>query len=416
MVGGFFMEHLKKIWKNYRFTILLFLSIFVGTILGILLKEDAKVLKPFGDIYLNLMFSIVVPLVFFTISSSVSSMIDLKRLGKILGIMLGVFSITGLVAAVVMLLGVKIMDPVGNASILLEAGETIEKISIGDKIVQTLTVSDFSELLSRSHMLPLILFSILFGIAVTLLKKEGGTVQEFLTSMSKVMTKMVTVIMYYAPIGLCGYFAAFVGEFGPTLMEGYVRSFVLYCIVGTLYYFIFYTLYTYIGGGKEGVKRFFKHILNPTATALATQSSLATLPTTLNAAEKMGIPKDIREISIPIGTTMNMHGTVLGSILKIAFLFTVFGRNFTGVDTYLTALLIAVLSGVVMSGIPGGGLIGEMLIVSLYDFPSGAFAIIATIGILIDAPATALNVIGNPSTSMIITRLIEGKNWLKKKA
>ena len=409
------MSKWKLIWKQYRMTILLFLSIVIGTILGLLLKEDAKVLKPFGDIFLNLMFTIVVPLVFFTIASSVSSMIDLKRLGELLGVMLGVFFITSLLAAIFMLFSVKTIDPVGSASILIEAGEKIEQISIGERIVEAITVNDFSSILSRSHMLPLILFSILFGLGTSMLKEEGKTVSHFLNSGSKIMMKIVSFIMYYAPIGLCGYFAALVGEFGPNLMESYARSFLLYCIVGILYYLIFYTLYAYISGKKEGVKTFYQNILPPTATALATQSSLATLPTNLEAAKNMGIPKDIREVSLPIGSTMNMHGSVLGSILKIAFLFTVFGRDFSGIGTYFTALFIAVLSGVVMSGIPGGGLIGEMLIVSLYNFPAGAFGIIATIGMIIDAPATALNVVGNPAVTMMITRILEGKDWLKKK-
>lgn len=409
------MSKWKLIWKQYRMTILLFLSIVIGTILGLLLKEDAKVLKPFGDIFLNLMFTIVVPLVFFTIASSVSSMIDLKRLGKLLGVMLGVFFITSLLAAIFMLFSVKTIDPVGSASILIEAGEKVEEISIGERIVEAITVNDFSSILSRSHMLPLILFSILFGLGTSMLKEEGKTVSHFLNSGSKIMMKIVSFIMYYAPIGLCGYFAALVGEFGPNLMESYARSFLLYCIVGILYYLIFYTLYAYLSGKKEGVKTFYQNILPPTATALATQSSLATLPTNLEAAKNMGIPKDIREVSLPIGSTMNMHGSVLGSILKIAFLFTVFGRDFSGIGTYFTALFIAVLSGVVMSGIPGGGLIGEMLIVSLYNFPAGAFGIIATIGMIIDAPATALNVVGNPAVTMMITRIVEGKDWLKKK-
>lgn len=409
------MERLKRIWKNYRFTILLFLSIIIGSIIGLIMKEDAKVLKPIGDIFLNLMFTIVVPLVFVTISSSVSSMFDLKRLGKILGVMFCIFFGTSLVAALFMLFSVKLVDPVGGAQIIVEAGEMVQKVSIGERIVEAITVSDFSELLSRSHMLPLIIFSILFGIGVSTLGRNGEKLSELLNIASAVMMKVVHIIMYYAPIGLCGYFAALIGEFGPSLVGSYARSFILYCVVGILYYFIFYTIYAYLAAGKRGVKQFYKFIISPTATAFATQSSLATLPTNLDCAKNIGIPKDIRDVTLPIGSTMNMHGSVLGSILKISFLFSVFGRSFTGFDTYFTALLIAVLSGVVMSGIPGGGLIGEMLIVSLYNFPAGAFAIIATIGIIIDAPATALNVVGNPAASMLITRVLEGKDWLIKK-
>jgi Na+/H+-dicarboxylate symporter len=99
----------------------------------------------------------------------------------------------------------------------------------------------------------------------------------------------------------------------------------------------------------------------------------------------------------------------MGSILKIVFLFSIFNYSFTGLDTYTIAILIAVLSGVVMSGIPGGGLIGEMLIVSLYGFPPEAFALIATIGWLIDPPATMLNVTGDVSSAMIIDKYVNAK-------
>ncbi|MDD4547907.1 MAG: dicarboxylate/amino acid:cation symporter [Bacilli bacterium] len=404
-----------KFLKTYRFSLILLLSIIIGAIIGLYLGEDAVIFKPLGDIFLNLMFTIVVPLVLVTVSSSIANMVNLRRLGKVLGYLLLVFFGTGTIAATFMLIIVKFIDPVGNAKIVIEAGNEIAKLNIGDRIVSAITVTDFSNLLSRSNMLPLIVFSILLGVGISLLGKEGRGLAAGLEVLSKAMMKIVTIIMYYAPIGLCAYFANLIGQFGSQLIEGYARSILLYIPVAIAYYLIFYTIYAYISGGKEGVKRFYKHILPPTLTSLATQSSLASLPTNLEAGKNIGIPKDIREVVMPIGATMNMHGSVIGSMLKISFLFTIFNQSFTGIDTYLIAILISVLSGVVMSGIPGGGLIGEMLVVSLYGFPPEAFAIIATIGILIDAPATCLNVVDDVSASMLVTRLIEGKNWLKKK-
>lgn len=404
-----------KFLKTYRFSLILLLSIVIGSIIGIYLGEDAVILKPLGDVFLNLMFTIVVPLVLVTVSSSIANMINLRRLGKVLGYLFLVFFGTGTIAATFMLIVVKFIDPVGNAKIVIKAGNEIAKLNIGDRIVSALTVTDFSNLLSRSNMLPLIIFSILLGIGISLLGKEGRGLAAGLEVLSKAMMKIVTIIMYYAPIGLCAYFANLIGQFGSQLIEGYARSILLYIPVAIIYYLIFYTVYAYISGGKEGVKKFYKHILPPTLTSLATQSSLASLPTNLEAGKNIGIPKDIREVVMPIGATMNMHGSVIGSMLKIAFLFTIFNQSFTGIDTYLIAILISVLSGVVMSGIPGGGLIGEMLVVSLYGFPPEAFAIIATIGILIDAPATCLNVVDDVTASMLVTRLVEGKNWLKKK-
>lgn len=404
-----------KFVKKYWFPISILLSIIIGSLWGSYLGERASVLKPIGDIFLNLMFTIVVPLVFFTISSSIASMIDLKRLGKIMGYSLIVFTITCIIASVVMLVSVKIVNPLGSNSVLIDATETVKSLSIGEQIVNALTVNDFSELLSRNNMLPLVIFSILFGVGVSALGDKGKKLSTNLEANSKALMKVVHIIMYYAPIGLCAYFMNLVGSFGISLISGYLRSFILYTVVGIIYYLVFYTLYAYVAGGKRAVKNFYKNALNPTAVALATQSSLATLPTNLESASNMGISKDIREVSMSVGSTMNMHGSVMASILKISFLFSVFGRSFTGLDTYLIAILISVLSGVVMSGIPSGGLIGEMLIVSMYSFPAGAFLIISTIGIIVDAPATALNVMGNPTSAMLVSRLVEGKNWLKKK-
>lgn len=382
-----------KFFKSYGMPIILLISILIGTLLGIVV-EDASIFKPFGDIFLNLMYTIVVPLVFFTISSSIANMVNLKRLGKILKYVLIVFVLTSLVSSIFTLFGLSIFDVGKGVNISLSTTE-IEKVDVASQIVNALTVNDFGNLFSRSNMLPLIIFSILFGISVALLKEKSTGLKKNLDVLSLVMMKIVKIIMYYAPIGLCAYFANLVSEFGPELIGSYAKIMVFYYIMCILYFFIFYTLYAYVALKKEGVKKFYRNIFPVVATSFATQSSLATLPTNLEVTEKIGVPKDIREVTLPIGTTMHMEGSSMGAILKIAFLFSIFGMSFTGFNTYLIAILIAVLSSVVMSGIPGGGLIGEMLIVSLYGFPMEAFPIIATIGWLIDPPATCMNVSGD---------------------
>lgn len=404
-----------KTFKSYRFLIILVLAVILGSILGLVFKEDIVVIKPFGQVFINMMYTIVVPLVFFTISSSVANMVDMKRLGKILKYLFIVFVLTSIVASVVMLVVTLFIDPVGNTTIVLERGEQIVTSSLGEKIVAAFTVTNFGNLLSKNNMLPLIIFSILIGVSTSLCGKEANLVQHFLDAMSKVMMKFVKVIMYYAPIGLCAYFAVLVGEFGPQLLASYVRSALIYFPTCLVYFLIFYTLYAYISGKRKGVKKFYSSIIPTVITSLATQSSLATLPTNLESAEEIGIPKDIREVTLPIGATAHMEGSAMASILKIVFLFSVFGREFAGFDTYFIAIMIATLSGVVMSGIPGGGLIGEMLIVSMYGFPPEAFPLIATIGWIVDAPATGLNVVGDTTSAMLITRIIEGKNWIRNK-
>ena len=402
----------QTVWEAYRFPIILLAAIVLGSIIGIVMGADAAVFKPLGDIFLNLMFTVVVPLVFITISSAVANMANMRRLGSILKNLLLVFVVTGIISAIIMIFFVTVIPPAQGVNLNVNAEEPIEKISLANQAVKAITVSDFPELLSRRNMLPLIVFSVLFGFCVTALGEKGKKVAEALDILSNVMMKMVSFIMYYAPIGLAAYFAALVGEFGPELLKDYARAMAIYYPVTIAYFFIAFFVYAYYSGGMPAVKRFFKNIVSPAFTSLATQSSIATLPVNLESARKMGVPKDIREIVLPMGATMHMDGSCLSAILKISFLFGLYGKEFTGIGTFATAILISVMSGVVMSGVPGGGLIGEMLIVNLYGFPPEAFPIIATIGFLVDPPATMVNACGDSVAAMMVTRLVEGKEWL----
>lgn len=405
----------KNLWQYYRFPIILLLSIIIGSTIGLIWGEKATVLKPLGDIFLNIMFTLVVPLVFVTISSAVSSMVDLKRLGKIIGYMLLIFVITGLIASVIMIITVKVFPPAEGVNIGMETAENIEALNTSEQIVKALTVSDFPELISRKNMLPLIIFSVFFGLSISLIGEKGKKISDLLNALSEVFSKMVSLAMYYAPIGLGAYFAALVGEYGSELLGSYARAMAVYYPVCLLYFFIAFFFYSYYSGGMKGVKLYFKNIFPAAITSLATQSSIATLPVNLQAAKSIGVPKDVREIVIPIGATAHMDGSCLSAILKISFLFGLFNVPFEGIGTYLTAIVVSVLSGVAMSGVPGGGLIGEMLIVNLYGFPPEAFPIIATIGYLVDPPATMLNATGDTVAAMIVTKIIEGKDWINKK-
>lgn len=405
----------KSVWESYRFPILLISSIIIGSVIGVVMGEKATVLKPFGDIFLNLMFTAIVPLVFTTIASAVGNMMNMKRLGSILGNMLLVFVVTGIIAGFLIIGAVTIFPPARGVDIAVEAAGELEKVNLSEAIVNAITVNDFSAILSRKNMLPLIIFSILFGFCVSSCGGQESYLGKLLNNLSEVMMKVIDIIMLYAPIGLGAYFANLVGEFGPQLLGAYGRAMLVYYPLCIFYFIVFFTLYAYWAGGKKGVKIMYKNILPPTATSIATQSSVATLPVNLEAAKNIGVPKDIREIILPVGATMHMDGTVFASILKIAFLFGIYGKSFTGIGTFVSALLIAVMSGVVMSGVPGGGLIGEMLIVSLYGFPAEAFPMLATIGFLVDPIGTCINATGDTIASMMVTRLIEGKDWLEKR-
>ncbi|SEM89657.1 dicarboxylate/amino acid:cation symporter [Lihuaxuella thermophila] len=404
-----------SIYQNYRFPVLLLAAIAVGCVIGVVFGPRAAVLKPIGDIFLNLIFTVVVPLVLITISSAVANIANLKTLGKILGIMLIVFLITGFISASLTIGAVKLFPPAEGINVQLPEPEKAEPLKTADQIVSTFTVPDFKDLLSRKNMLPLIIFAILFGMAVSLAGEKGKIVARGLDALSEVMMKLIFVLMWIAPLGLGAYFANLVGVFGPELLGSYARAAAVYYPVSILYFFIFFTLYAWVAGGKQGIRSFWKHILTPAVTALGTGSSVATIPANLTAARRIGVDKEIREIVLPIGATIHMDGSCISAILKISFLFGLFGIPFEGIETYLTAILIAILSGTVMSGVPGGGFIGELLIVTMYGFQPEALPLLAILGTLVDPPAIMVNSTGDTVSSMIITRWLKGKEWMKAK-
>ncbi|MGC8227670.1 dicarboxylate/amino acid:cation symporter [Pseudobacillus badius] len=414
---------MKRFLKSYQFTFLLLSAILLGGIAGVLFGPKAAIVKPLGDLFLNLMFMVIIPLVFFSISSAIASMDGMKRLGKIMAGIVIVFLTTAAVAAVIGLAGTFLFNPLAGTDLTSikevmdsfdPAEAETEKVSLAAQLVNTFTVNDFSLLLSKSNMLQLIVFSILFGLATAMTKEKGKPVADFLASGTAVMMKIVSIIMYYAPIGLGCYFAAVIGELGPQILSGYARTFVLYLGLTALYYFVFFTLYAFIAGGKDGVKVFWKHAAPPSITAIATCSSAASIPVNLTAAQKMGVPKDIAETVIPLGANTHKDGSVFGGVLKVVFLFALFGKDMTSVTSILAILGVSFLVGAVMGAIPGGGMIGEMLILSVFGFPPEALPIIAVISTIIDAPATLLNSTGNTVCAMLVTRFVEGKHWLQR--
>ena len=283
----------KTFWQQYGSLILILGGILVGALIGALAPSVGTAIKPIGDIFLNLLFTIVVPLVFVSIASAVGSMVNMKRLGRILGGTIGTFIFTGAIASVCVLIWVNIFSPSAGTTIEMTSTEVGEAKSAAELIVTSLTVSDFPELWTKSNMLPLIIFSIIFGFCVSACGGDESPMGKLLINLNDIIMKFVGVIMTIAPLGLGAYFANLVATYGMSI-------------------------------------------------------------------------------------------------------------------------IVAILSAFVLSGAPGGGLVGEMLIVSMFNFPAEAFPIIATLGFIFDPAATCLNSSGDTIASMIVTRLVEGKDWLAK--
>lgn len=411
---------MKASWENYKSSIILLGSIIIGGVIGGFMGEQATIFKPVGELFLNLLFMTLVPLVFFSVASAIANMGEMKRLGNILKSIIIVFLITAIVSGIITLVGVLIFNPTKGLNSqmfesLMQTAEvtTAEQVGVLQQLVNTVTVPDFYNLLSKSNMLQLILFSIVFGIATAMVGEKGKIIANFLQAGSDVMMKIIDLVMKVAPLGLGCYFASIVGELEPQIISGYARSFVLYLILTVIFYFGLFSIYAFIAGGKEGVKIYWANIIPPTVTSLATCSSAASIPVNLDASKKMNIPNDIAETVIPLGANIHKDGSVIGGVLKVTFLFGIFGYNMTSISSIISIIVVAFLVGTVMGAIPGGGMIAEMLIITIFGFSIELLPIIAVITTIIDAPATVLNTTSNTACSMIVARLVEGKDWIK---
>ena len=417
---------MKNILKTYKSVIILLAAIIIGAIAGMVLKEKAAVLKPFGDIFLNLLFVVIVPLIFLSITSSIAKIKQPKRLGKIMITIIMVFVMMSLISVLV---GVAVTYPAKlvntedgaqiRAALEEQSGNSDEakeesdnEPTILDRTVSALTVTDFNKLLSKDNIIAIVVFSILFGIAVKMSGEKGEPIAKVLESGYEVMLKLVQIISYYSPIGLGCYFAVLVGTYGSAIAVGYAKTFVLYTIVTIVFYFVMYSLYAFIAGGKKGVKALWKNILTPTAVALATCSSAAAIPANTEAAKKIGVSGDIAETTVPLGTSFHKDGSIIGSVFKIMFLVCLFGSG----ANLLQVIGVALVANLLVTAVPiGGGTISEMMIISMMGFPVASLPILTMIATIIDAPATVLNSVGDSAASMLVARVVDGKDWMDKK-
>ena len=416
---------MKKFWKNNWFLFTMILGIVAGCVVGgvfpqvvgadgEVVKKGATVLAPLGKLFINLMFCVVVPMVFFSISSAIANMKSAKRAGKLMGTTVITFMCTTVIASLLMYVIVRFV-PVFIGEPMFEAGAS-EPMSAGEMIVGFFTKEDFPELWSRRSILQLIIAGIFFGFGVQMCGGAKTKVAQLLEEITNVLMKVVKLITYYAPIGFFGFFAELVATHGADFVTNYARAIILYYVVAFAYMFIFFPIYARFGGGKGAVKVMFKHLFRPAAVAFGTCSSVATIPTNMEVSEDTGISKDVTDIVLPMGATMNMDGSGMSAIIKVAFLFGMFNLPFN-TSQALLAIVVATVSSVAMSGIPGGGGTGELVLCSLF-FPEQlaiAFPIAQAIGDLVDPPATMVNAAGDYVASYVVSRFNDGKDWLQKK-
>lgn len=394
------------LWKNYGTSILLLLGLLVGGILGVVLGEGAHVLRAPGTLFLNLVFVLVVPLVFFSVSNAIVVMRRSGVMGKVLGTAMGVFVVMSLVAGLFAFGFMSVWNPfkgvLGQGENLV--GEVLKPdLDLGDALVSAFTVNDFALLLSREHLLPLIIFALLFGMAVALLGPKAATIERFLAEGERVIIKMMDFVMRLAPIGIGCYFADTIGMLGGQIVGNYLEIFLVVMVVTSLIYFIFHSVYALFSGIPLG--KFWKEMIAPSVTAVGTCSSAACMPVNMTAARNLGVSEKIVEGVIPLGTNLHKDGSVVTSTAKILFALYFFGSVPEGFGPTVMVVLLAVLGSIVVGAIPVGGMTGELLICAVLGLDPSFAASLLIIGTICDIPGTLLNATGNLVAPLLVQRL-----------
>jgi Na+/H+-dicarboxylate symporter len=396
-----------KYLEPYKASIVLLISLAIGGVLGVYIPETALKLQPIGKIFLNLLFMIIVPLVSVSVMSSIAGMSDLKKLGKILTVIFTVSIIMALIPAAGIVGLATLFDPAQGVTITL--AEKFNSDSGEMDFVNMVTTNDFVGLLSKSNILALIIMSVISGIAIGQSGEQGKKIAESLNGLNTVIMKIVSIIMTGAPIGLGCYFAATMASQDSQLLVTFARAIMMF-FAATLIYFIFgSSIYSWLGGGMPAVRAFWKNAVEPSATALGTCSSLGSLPVNIRAAKAMGINEEIVDISLPLLVNLNKGGVAMIAALKIVFIFSILGLDFTA-ETFFLTMLISVLSAIIVGGVPGGAFLGEIFIVTTLGLPLEAIPMLVVLGTITDAPATLINVIHDLPAAQIVERFTKKLN------
>lgn len=404
---------MKHFFTNNKSSILLLCSIFLGVIAGIFLKEDAKLLKPIGDFFLNLVFMTMPVLIFFCISSTFASISRENGTRRILINALIVFLFSSLFLIVLTIATIYFFHPIENINIESfgkyikpsSSNTEFSYITIYENLMNIFTVNDFSLILSKEHILPLILFSMLFGYGASKIKDKNNVVVKFLVTGKEAMLNTTKCIMKLAPLCLGCYFAYIVSSFGLDIFESYKNIFICYMVLSILVYFAIYPLFVYFSKGFSFLKEYFRCIIDPTLIAMSSCSSIVTLPSNLLCAKKLGLSDDVVDTVIPLGVNINKNGSIIGSVFKVAFLFAITGQPIFTLEHVILIFILSFIETVVLNAIPIGGFIGEMLIISTLGLQDELLSLVIIISTIIDCPATILNSIGNTAAAVVVDRL-----------
>lgn len=383
-----------------------FIGFAIGLLAGVLFKESAMVAKPIGDLFLNLISMIVVPLVAFSIASGVSNMGDINKLKRIGGKTLLFYLVTTAFSGMIGLAVAHIIAPGQGFEIGLISTEQVqpkEMASFSETILNMVPTNPFKAL-ADGNLMQVIVFSVFFGIGMTLLGNKAEPIKKVVDNVSEVMLKVTGIIMEFSPYGVAALIAASVGEYGLEIF-GPLAKFILADYVGMIAVVLLLYLFMLKFIAKVPLKKFFTHIPEVWAVAASTTSSSGTLPVSIKVAqEKFGVKKELATFSLPLGATINMNGAAVYYAVGIIFVAQIYGVEMS-IFEQLTTIVMTTLISIGSPGIPGGGIVMMVMLLNTMGLPTPIIGLIAAIYRIIDMGHTTLNVTGDMVSTLCIARM-----------
>lgn len=376
---------------------------------------SANVAYPVGQVFLRLLLMTVVPIVFTSIALGVAGIGDLRTLGRLGGRTLGYFLASTLLAAVIGLTLVNVVRPGDGLddATRVELMERFSDASVAQSGPADFGVGTFVAIVPRNpvraaadmDMLALIFFSLVFGAALTLIPPDRARpVLDVLDGIGRAMIVIIDLAMRLAPYGVFALVFVLTSQFGWGIL-GRLGMYVAVVLVGL-------ALHAAVGIsglvavlGRMAPLRFWRSVTSPALTAFSTSSSMATLPTSINAAERrLGVQPKIAGFVLPLGATMNMNGTALFEGVTVLFLAQVFGVELT-LGSQVVVVVLSVLTAIGAAGVPGGSLPLMMLVMATVGVPPEGIAIVLGVDRVLDMCRTTLNVVGDLSAAVYVDRI-----------
>lgn len=378
------------------------IAVVLAFIAGLIFKEKMTVLQPIGNIFLNLIKSLVIPLIFFSICGAVSNMEDMAKLKSIGGKALLMFMSTTAVAAAIGIVVSQVMQIGKGMTYTAELAEDAGEVPGILEIILNMFPSNIIKSMADSENIQVIIFAILLGCAIIMAGDKAAPLKRGIDSITEVLYSLTQIIMKFSPIGIFCLLGPAVGENGAEIFSAigmYILAVYISCFVMMLVNMVLVKTL-----GHMSLKKFAKAAWNVGIVAFTTRSSSGTLPITMdNVRNGLGVSEDVADFVLPLGATVNMNGAALNMTA-----FAVLAANVCGVHLTLSQLVITIfictILGVGSTGIPSGGLVLNLIVLSTLGLPEGLLALITGIDNLTDMICTATNVVGDMVSSVIINR------------